>query len=107
MGLGVDNYDLAGTPGGLAAVAWTHAVTIDDRVIQAAVRPADGIFGDPENISSGDHAQHRPHVAVNAGLCTVTWTEETTAPDDRDVKAATRTADGTWSSAEDVSAAGG
>ena len=107
VGLGVGNYDLAGTPGGLAAVAWTHAVTIDDRVIQAAVRPADGVFGDPVTISSGDTNTDFPQVAVNtAGLCTVTWSQET-ASADRDVKAATRTADGTWSSAEDVSAAGG
>ena len=27
VGLGVDTYDLTGTPGGLATVAWTHAVT--------------------------------------------------------------------------------
>ena len=106
VGLGVDNYDLTGTPGGLAAVAWTHAVTIDDRVIQAAVRPADGVFGDPVTISSGDQRADKPHVAVNAGLCTVTWTEHTTAGG-ADIKSATRSANGTWSPAEDVSAAGG
>ena len=41
-----------------------------------------------------------------AGVATATWYQDT-ATGGSDIKAATRTADGTWSAAQDVSAAGG
>jgi hypothetical protein len=106
-GLGLGTYDLVVTPGGQATAAWTQYLTVDDRVIKTAVRPAGGTFGDPQTISAGDEEARSPQVAVNAaGVATATWVEETETIDS-DVKAATRAPDGTWSSVEDASAAGG
>jgi PKD domain len=104
--VGIGSYDLVVTPAGEATVVWTQSLTIDDRVIQAAVRPAGGAFGDPETLSSEDADAAEPQVAVNAaGMAAATWYEET-ATIETDVRAATRTPDGTWSPAEDVSAPG-
>ncbi|HEY8057613.1 MAG TPA: PKD domain-containing protein, partial [Acidimicrobiales bacterium] len=104
-----NEYELAVTPSGQATVVWEHYLPMptDRRVIQAATRQAGGAFGDPETISSATTNTWSPVVAVNdAGVATATWHQDT-ATADSDVKAATRTPDGTWSSAEDVSAAGG
>ena len=108
-GIVTNEYELVVTPSGQATVVWEHYLPMptDRRVIQAATRQAGGAFGDPETISSATTNTWSPVVAVNdAGVATATWHQDT-ATADSDVKAATRTPDGTWSAAEDVSAAGG
>lgn len=102
-------YDLVVTPDGQATVAWQLYLPLptDRRVIQSAVRAPGGTFGEPETVSSATTDTWEPALAVNAaGVATATW-YQVNATSGRDVKAATRTADGTWSAAQDVSAAGG
>ena len=102
-------YDLVVTPGGQATVAWQLYLPLptDRRVIQSAVRAPGGTFSDPETVSSATTDTWEPALAVNAaGVATATW-YQANATNGYDVKAASRTADGTWSAAQDVSAAGG
>ena len=102
-------YDLVVTPGGQATVAWQLYLPLptDRRVIQSAVRASGGTFGEPETVSSATTDTWEPALAVNAaGVATATW-YQVNATSGSDIKAATRTADGTWSAAQDVSAAGG
>jgi hypothetical protein len=108
-GIMTAEYDLVVTPAGQATVAWQLYLPMptDRRVIQSAVRQPGGSFSDPETISSASTNTWSPALAVNsAGVATATWYEDT-ATSTTDVRAATRTADGTWSAAEPVSAAGG
>ena len=102
-----DDYDLAVDDTGHAVLAWEHYdFGLSRRVIQAAFRPAGGSFGDPVTVSSATVDTYRPDVAVNAdGVATVVWREQ--VPGTTQVKAATRSAGGSWSPVQDVSASAG
>ena len=101
-------YDLAVTPGGQATVAWQPASpSTDRRVIQAAVRAPGGTFGDPETVSSATTDTWEPALAVNAaGVATATWYQDT-ATAALTSRPRPGRPNGTWSPAQDVSAAGG
>ena len=102
-------YDLVVTPGGQATVAWQLYLPLPTTAASSSPPsvPPGGTFGEPETISSATTDTWEPALAVNAaGVATATWYQDN-ATGGSDIKAATRTADGTWSAAQDVSAAGG
>jgi Ca2+-binding RTX toxin-like protein len=72
-----------------------------DSVVQAAVRPADGNWSEPQNLSSPGEVAFTPDVAVRAGKITAVWT---VLRDRRTVvESSSRTVAGSWTSAQTVS----
>ncbi len=105
-GSSTDHYDLTITPSGQATAAWEFSHIADGHMVQSAVRPAGGTFGDPVRISAaGITITGVPSVAVNAnGVAIVAWHQDIGT---EQVKSATRAATGVWSGVQSVSAAGG
>ncbi len=105
-GSSTDHYDLKITPSGQATAAWEFSHIADGHMVQSAVRPAGGTFGDPVRISAaGITITGVPSVAVNAnGVAIVAWHQDIGT---EQVKSATRAATGVWSGVQSVSAAGG
>jgi hypothetical protein len=85
---------------GNAAAVWNRS-TAQESVVQAAVRPAGGAWGPPENLSPTGEVAVKAHVAIEQGRATAVWT----ALRDRQtrIQSSTRTLTGPWAPAETLS----
>lgn len=83
------------------AVAVWHRSTGHDSVVQAAVRPAGGMWSAPQNLSVADEAAFAADVDLEAGRVTAVWT---VLRDRRSVvQTSSRTLAGLWEPPETIS----
>jgi hypothetical protein len=104
---GADAYhpQIAVNADGDAVAVWYQATSGSYYVIDAAVRPAGGRWGTPQNLSAPGANADSQQVAVDpAGNAIVVWQRYSPTPT---VQAAVRPAGGTWSAPQDLSAPGG
>jgi hypothetical protein len=110
--LGPAGLSALGTPqaaidgAGNAVVVWQQpdGFTLNT-IVQAAIRPAGGPFGEPVTLSATGTVSVHPQVAVNAaGAAIVAW--EHVAGQEVVIQATVRPAGGSFAAAVDVSAAG-
>jgi hypothetical protein len=94
--------DLAIDPQGDAIAIWPR----EEKTIEAAGRPAGGLFQKPETLSSTAQAQHRAEVGIDAaGDATAVWEEDIGG--EIFTEASSKTVGGKWQTAVSLSAAGG
>jgi PKD domain len=96
--------DVAIDEAGEAVAVWARSNGTND-IVQAAVRPAGGDWGEPDDLSASGQHGLSPVVAANVAVGAVALWDRSDGSKQR-VQAAVRPPDGEWSNPDTLSAAG-